>query len=70
MKKLTPTHVTGFYQDKLAAGFAPASVNELHVTLHKVLDQAVKWHMGPRNGAEVVKAPRPFPEEIRPQDRE
>jgi integrase len=70
LKKLTPTHIAGFYQDKLAAGFASASVNKLHVVLHKALDQAVKWHIIPRNVAEVVKAPRPSPEEIRPLSRE
>ncbi len=70
LTKLAPTHLAGFYQDKLAAGFAPASVNKLHVALHKALDQAVKWHMIPRNVAEVVKAPRPAPEEIRPLSRE
>ncbi|CAA9364014.1 MAG: Integrase, partial [uncultured Chloroflexia bacterium] len=32
--------------------------------------QAVKWHMIPRNVAEVVKAPRPSPEEIRPLSRQ
>jgi hypothetical protein len=70
LTKLAPTHLAGFYQDKLAAGFAPASVNKLHVALHKALDQAVKWHMIPRNVAEVVKAPRPAPEEIQPLNRE
>src|SRR5215217_9075377 len=62
LKKLSPAHVAGFYQDRLAAGAAPASVNKLHVTLHKALDQAVKWHMIPRNVCGVVKAPRPTPE--------
>lgn len=66
LKKLTPAHVAGFYQDRLDAGHAPASVNKLHVTLHKALDQAVKWHMVPRNVAEVVKAPRPTPKEMHP----
>jgi integrase len=70
LTKLAPSHLAGFYQDKLAAGFAPASVNKLHVALHKALDQAVKWNMIPRNVAEVVKAPRPAPEEIRPLNRE
>src|SRR5215208_3154892 len=65
LKKLTPAHLAGFYQDRLAAGFAPASVNKLHVTLHKALDQAVKWNMIPRNVAEAVKAPRPAPPEMR-----
>jgi hypothetical protein len=50
--------VASFYQDKLAAGSAPTSVNKLHVTLHKALDQAVKWNMIPRNVTEAVKAPR------------
>ena len=70
LKKLTPTHIASFYQDKLAAGFATASVNKLHVVLHKALDQAVKWHIIPRNATEAVKAPRPSPEEIRPLSRE
>jgi len=65
LKKLTPAHLAGFYQDRLAVGFAPASVNKLHVTLHKALDQAVKWHMVPRNVAEAVTAPRPTPDEMR-----
>jgi integrase len=65
LKKLSPAHVAGFYQDRLAAGSAPASVNKLHVTLRKALDQAVKWHMVPRNIAEAVKAPRPAPPEMR-----
>jgi len=69
LTKLTPAHVAGLYQDKLAAGFAPASVNKLHVTLHKALEQAVRWHMIPRNVAAAVKVPRPSPEEIRPLDR-
>ncbi len=59
LEKLTPAHVANFYQDRLAAGFAPASVNKWHVVLHKALDQAVKWHMVPRNVCEAVKAPRP-----------
>jgi integrase len=65
LKKLTPAHVASFYQDKLTAGAAPASVNKLHVTLHKTLDQAVKWNMIPRNVSEAVKAPRPVSEEMR-----
>jgi integrase len=30
LRKLTPAHVASFYQDKLATGAAPASVNKLH----------------------------------------
>jgi len=64
LKKLTPLHVQGFYQDRLDAGFAPASVNKLHAVLHKALDQAVKWNMVPRNVTRAVKAPRPRPREM------
>jgi len=59
LKKLTPAHLAGFYQDRLAAGSAPASVNKLHVTVNKALDQAVRWRMIPRN----------VPRRSRPQDR-
>jgi hypothetical protein len=59
LKKLTPAHVQGFYRDRLDAGFAPASVNKLHVVLHKALKQAVEWHTVPRNVAGLAKAPRP-----------
>lgn len=65
LKKLTPAQVSTFYQEKLAAGCAPASVNKLHVTLHKALDQAVRWHMVPHNVCEAVNAPRPVSEEMR-----
>src|SRR5215211_1363648 len=65
LKKLASAHVAALYQDRLAAGAAPASVNKLHVTLRKALDQAVKWHMVPLNVAEAVKAPRPAPPEMR-----
>jgi integrase len=66
LKKLAPAHVQGFYQDRLDTGLAPASVNKLHVVLHKALDQAVKWNMIPRNPTEVVRAPRPTPKEMHP----
>ena len=63
LKKLTPAHVQGFYRDRLDAGFAPASVNKLHVVLHKALKQAVEWRMVPRNVTEAVRVPRPAPRE-------
>ena len=65
LKKLSPAHLAGFYQDRLDAGFAAASVHKLHTTIRKALDQAVKWHMVPRNVAEAVRAPRPAPKEMR-----
>jgi integrase len=49
---------------------APATVNKLHVVLHKALDQAVKWNMIQRNPTKVVKAPRPTPKEMHPLSAE
>ncbi|PLS86083.1 MAG: site-specific integrase, partial [Actinobacteria bacterium] len=63
LKKLGPAHLAGFYRNRLDAGLAPASVNKLHVTLHKALAQAVDWRMLPRNVAETVRAPRPVARE-------
>jgi integrase len=57
-------HVQGFYEDRLDAGLAPATVNKLHAILHKALDQAVKWNLVPRNVTNAVKAPRPRPKEM------
>jgi integrase len=62
--------MANFYQNRLAAGFAPASVNKWHVTLHKALDQAVKWHMIPHNVCEDVKAPKPGYKEMRTHSAE
>ncbi len=64
LKNLSPARVAAFYQDRLDSGQSPASVNKLHVTLHKALKQAVRWNMLPRNVCEAVDAPRPAPEEI------
>jgi integrase len=66
LSKLTPAHVQGLYRDKLDSGLSPATVQKIHAVLHKALAQALKWNMIPRNAADVVKAPRPAPEEMHP----
>ncbi len=65
LKKLSPAHLQSFYQDRLDTGLAPASVNKLHVVLHKALSQATKWNMVPRNVAALAEAPRPAPDEMK-----
>jgi site-specific recombinase XerC len=65
LKALTPAHVQGFYRGKLDSGLSPATVQKIHVVLHKALSQAVKWSLIPRNVTEVVSAPRPAPKEMR-----
>jgi integrase len=66
LKALTPAHVQGLYRDRLDSGLSPATVQKIHVVLHKALSQAVKWNLIPRNATEAVNAPRPAPEEMRP----
>jgi hypothetical protein len=61
LKKLTPAHLAGFYQDRLAAGFAPASVNKLHATLRKALAQAVKWAWYPATSPQWSEPRSPHP---------
>ncbi len=61
LSKLTAMHVQGFYRDRLDSGFAPATVHKCHTVLHKALNQAVEWHLVPRNVADAVKPPRPTP---------
>jgi integrase len=70
LKNLTPAHIQGLYRDRLDSGLSPATVQKIHVVLHKALDQAASWSLVPRNPTESVKAPRPAPEEIRPLNRE
>jgi integrase len=66
LRALTPAHVQGFYRGKLDSGLSPATVQKIHVVLHKALSQAVMWSLVPRNVTEAVSAPRPVPKEMRP----
>lgn len=42
LKALTPAHVQGLYRDRLDMGLSAATVQKMHVVLHKALDQAVR----------------------------
>jgi integrase len=66
LKNLTSTHVRGLYRQKLDAGLAPRTVQYVHVTLHKALEQAIADGLIPRNVTEAVKPPQVRREEIRP----
>ncbi len=70
LKALTPAHVQGFYRGRLDSGLSPATVQKIHVVLHKALSQAVKWSLVPRNVTEAATAPRPSPKEMRPLSTE
>ena len=66
LKNVTPTHVRGLYREKLDAGLAPRTVQYVHVTLHKALEQAIADGLIPRNVTEAVKPPQVRREEMRP----
>ncbi len=70
LKTLTPAHVQGLYRSRLDSGLSPATVQKIHVVLHKALSQAVKWSLIPRNVTEAASAPRPSPKEMRPLSAE
>src|SRR5207253_2715235 len=54
---LTPQQLQRLYATKLASGLAPATVNLIHVVLHRSLKQAKRWGLVGRNVAEDVDAP-------------
>lgn len=58
LSKLTPTHVQALYRKKLDSGLAPRTVQYVHATLHKALDQAVKWRLVPYNVSDAATKPR------------
>jgi integrase len=57
--------VRNVYRKKLDTGLASSSVNYIHVTLHKALEQAVLDGLVPRNVAKGVKAPQVRKEEVK-----
>jgi integrase len=58
LAKLTATHVQSLYRKKLDSGLAPRTVQYIHATLHKALDQAVRWRLIPYNVSDAVTKPR------------
>ena len=66
LKNLTAAHVRGLYRHKLDAGLSPRTVQYVHVTLHKVLKQAIADGLIPRNATEAVKPPQVRREEMQP----
>jgi integrase len=64
LKKLNSAHIQSFYRDRLDTGLSTSTVHKMHDILRRGLAQAVKWHLVPRNVADVVKPPRPVPKEM------
>ena len=66
LKNITPTHARALYKEKLDRGLAPRTVNYIHTTLSKALNDAVSDGLVPRNVTRSVKAPKPTKQEIHP----
>ena len=64
LAKLTPAHIQTLYRKKLDLGLSPRTVNYIHTTLRKALNQAVKWQLVPRNVAEAATPPRQIKTEM------
>jgi integrase len=54
VSKLTPQKVQAFYTQKLKEGLAPGSVRDMHMVLHKALENAVRWRLVGRNVCDDV----------------
>ncbi|HLI07066.1 MAG TPA: tyrosine-type recombinase/integrase [Ktedonobacteraceae bacterium] len=58
LNKLTPQLVQSFYTQKLQEGLAPGSVRDMHMVLHKALENAVRWRLVGRNPCDDVSPPQ------------
>jgi integrase len=58
LAKLTSAHVQVLYRKKLDSGLSPRTVNYIHATLHKALEQAVRWRLVPYNVSDGATKPR------------
>src|SRR5919107_3356845 len=66
LKNLTATHARGLYREKIEGGSSPRTVQYIHTTLRKALQDAVSDGLIPRNVAEGIKAPKPKKKDIKP----
>jgi integrase len=58
LTKLSPEHLQSLYAERLEAGLSPTSVHHLHATIHRALEQGVRWGLVGRNVADLVDPPR------------
>jgi len=59
LSAITPLMIQGAYAKLSAEGLSARSVLQIHATLHRALEQAVKWGMLARNPSSAVERPRP-----------
>ena len=70
LKSLSAIHVQGMYRSMLDRGLSARTVQYTHAVLHRVLKQAMRWGLVPRNVCEDVDRPQLKRDEIQPLDRE
>ena len=58
LAKLRPTHLQGYYSEKLDSGLAASSVRKHHNIIHATLKHAVRMQLLATNPADVVVPPR------------
>ena len=63
---LKAVQLQGLYRKKLGSGLSPKTVQIIHASLHKALDQGVKWQLIPTNVAKLATPPRIRNKEIKP----
>jgi len=66
--RLQPMDIQGLYRTLLDAGKAPATVQRVHVVLHRALADAVGWGLVAGNAADHAKPPRVPPRDLAPPD--
>ena len=59
LTELGPQQLQTFYRQKIESGLSKRTVQLLHSTIRRALNQAVKWGMLSRNVCSLVDAPRP-----------
>ena len=64
LKDLSPNQVQWLYREKLDSELSPRSVNHIHCTLNKALNEAVRWRVIPNNVCGLVSPPRCPDEEM------
>jgi integrase len=58
LSRLTAQHLNALYAQKLEEGLSPSTVNYIHRTLHKALQDALRADLVQRNVADLDTAPR------------
>jgi integrase len=62
LSALEPRHLQQLYADKmLNDGLSGATLNGIHIVVHRALKQALRWGLVARNVADLVDAPQPAP---------